>query len=273
MLDPILTTQQLPNVSSSTFFPIIGQTYLEDEAVVLQRLQSSLSLSADETQKIYDRTFKTIEKIRNQPDIESSLDALLREYNLSTQEGLVLMCLAEAYLRIPDKASADAFIKDKIAGINWEKHRGKSDKSLVNFATWGLILTGNIIDTDESSGILKKMTNKFSEPFIRKAVYQAMKVMGKQFVLGETIESALKNGRKLRESGYTYTFDMLGEAALTEADAARYFEDYRAALLAVGGEKALPNSPKPSLSIKLSALHSRYNVANQDLVMTSSMSA
>ncbi len=268
MLDPILTTQQLPNVSSSTFFPTIGQTYLEDEAVVLQRLQSSLVLSADETQKIYDRTFKTIEKIRNQPDIESSLDALLREYNLSTQEGLVLMCLAEAYLRIPDKASADAFIKDKIAGINWEKHRGKSDKSLVNFATWGLILTGNIIDTDESSGILKKMTNKFSEPFIRKAVYQAMKVMGKQFVLGETIESALKNGRKLRESGYTYTFDMLGEAALTETDAARYFEDYRAALLAVGGEKTLPNSPKPSLSIKLSALHSRYNVANQDLVMT-----
>lgn len=178
------------------------------------------------------------------------------------------MCLAEAYLRIPDKASADAFIRDKITGINWESHRGNSDKSLVNFATWGLILTGNIMDVNESSGIFKKMTNKLSEPLIRQAVYQAMKVMGKQFVLGETIEEALKNGRKLRESGYTYTFDMLGEAAMTEADAERYFQDYKAALIAVGKESSLPKSPKPSLSIKLSALHPRYNMANQSLVMT-----
>lgn len=268
MLTRILSDQQLPAISPQEFFPIIGQTYLEDESAVLQRLQSSLNINAEMAQKIRNEAYSVINDIRNKPDIESSLDALLREYNLSTKEGLVLMCLAEAYLRIPDKASADAFIRDKIAGINWKSHKGNSDKSLVNFATWGLILTGNIMDVNETSGIFKKMTNKLSEPIIRKAVYQAMKVMGKQFVLGETIEEALKNGRKLRESGYTYTFDMLGEAAMTENDAARYFEDYKAALMAVGKESPLPKSPKPSLSIKLSALHARYNVANKELVMT-----
>lgn len=268
MLTRILSEQQLPTISPQEFFPIIGKTYLEDEEVALQRLQSSLNIDADMAHKIRQDAYSVIHDIRNKPDIESSLDALLREYNLSTKEGLVLMCLAEAYLRIPDKASADAFIKDKIAGINWKSHKGNSDKSLVNFATWGLILTGNIMDVNETSGIFKKITNKLSEPIIRKAVYQAMKVMGKQFVLGETIEEALKNGRKLRESGYTYTFDMLGEAAMTKADAARYFEDYKAALIAVGKESPLPKSPKPSLSIKLSALHARYNTANKDLVMT-----
>ncbi|UNM97231.1 bifunctional proline dehydrogenase/L-glutamate gamma-semialdehyde dehydrogenase PutA [Ignatzschineria rhizosphaerae] len=268
MLTRILSEQQLPTLSPQEFFPTIGQTYLEDEEVALQRLQTSLEIDADMAQKIRDEAYSVIHDIRSKPDIESSLDALLREYNLSTKEGLVLMCLAEAYLRIPDKASADAFIRDKIAGINWKSHKGNSDKSLVNFATWGLILTGSIMDVNETSGIFKKMTNKLSEPIIRQAVYQAMKVMGKQFVLGETIEEALKNGRKIREAGYTYTFDMLGEAAMTEQDAARYFEDYKAALIAVGKESPLPKSPKPSLSIKLSALHARYNVANKDLIMT-----
>ena len=268
MLSNILQNQQLPTESPQDFFPIIGQTYLEDEVVCVKRLQDSLNLNAELSDKIRKETYSLVSDIRNKPDIESSLDALLREYNLSTQEGLVLMCLAEAYLRIPDKASADAFIKDKIAGINWESHRGNSDKSLVNFATWGLILTGNIVDVNESSGIFKKMTNKLTEPFIRGAVYQAMKVMGKQFVLGETIEEALKNGHKLRDSGYTYTFDMLGEAAMTQADADRYFADYKQALIAVGKESSMPKSPKPSLSIKLSALHPRYNVANKDLIMT-----
>ena len=268
MLTKILQDQQLPNLTPDAFFPIIGQTYLEDEESCLNRLQSSLDISESLQKTIRSEAYDIINDIRNKPDIESSLDALLREYNLSTKEGLILMCLAEAYLRIPDKSSADAFIKDKIAGIDWESHRGNSDKSLVNFATWGLIMTGNILDVNESSGIFKKLRSKLSEPLIRGGVYQAMKVMGKQFVLGETIEEALKNGQKLRESGYTYTFDMLGEAAMTEADAARYFEDYKQALLAVGKESDLAKSPKPSLSIKLSALHARYNVANKDLVMT-----
>ena len=268
MLTKILQDQQLPALSPAEFFPLIGKTYLEDEVVCVNRLKESLTFDASTSNKIRQETYSLIKDIRSKPDIESSLDALLREYNLSTKEGLVLMCLAEAYLRIPDKASADAFIKDKLTGIDWESHRGNSDKSLVNFATWGLILTGNIIDVNEASGLFKRICNKLSEPIIRRATYQAMKVMGKQFVLGETIEEALSNGRKLREGGYTYTFDMLGEAAMTEDDAARYFEDYKQALLAVGKESPLPKSPKPSLSIKLSALHSRYNVANHDLVMS-----
>ncbi len=268
MLNRILQEQQLPQFTPAAFFPCIAQTYLEDETITVERLLKALERTDSLQATIRQEAFDLVSDIRADKDIESSLDALLREYNLSTKEGLVLMCLAEAYLRIPDKASADAFIKDKIAGINWQSHKGNSDKSLVNFATWGLILTGNIMDVNETSGVLKKMTSKLSEPIVRRAVFQAMKIMGKQFVLGETIEEALKNGRKLRESGYTYTFDMLGEAAMTEDDAARYFESYKAALLAVGKESALPNSPKPSLSIKLSALHPRYEVANQDLVMT-----
>ncbi len=267
-LNRIINHKEFGEFTSATFFDVIGKMHLKDEEECIRDLREIIAPTTDTEQKIRQKTYDVVQRIRNSPEIESSLDALLREYNLTTKEGLILMCLAEAFLRIPDKKSADALIRDKIAGVNWSSHKGNSNKQLVNFATWGLMLTGNLVDIDDESSALKKLTNKMTEPVIRKSVNVAMQVMGKQFVLGETMAEALKNGRKVREQGYTYTFDMLGEAAMTQADADRYFEDYKNALKAVGAEEALPNSRKPSLSIKLSALHQRYTVDQKDRVMT-----
>lgn len=258
----------LDQLNSTEFFRQIGQQYLTNEQDCIETLKAIIEPTSNIADEIHQKAYALVESIRNQPDIESSLDALLREYNLTSKEGLVLMCLAEAFLRIPDKASADALIRDKIVGVDWADHKGKSNKQLVNFATWGLMLTNNIVDVNETSSIFKKMVNSMSEPMIRQAVHFAMQVMGKQFVLGENMQAALKNGMKQREKGYTFTFDMLGEAAMTSKDAERYFQDYMNALKSVGQEKALPNSPKPSLSIKLSALHQRYHVSQKHLVMT-----
>lgn len=267
-LKRIMNDNGLNQLNSNEFFSEIGQVYLQNEQDCLVALKSIIEPTSSVAENIHQKAYQLVEAIRHQPDIESSLDALLREYNLTSKEGLVLMCLAEAFLRIPDKKSADALIRDKIVGVDWEEHKGKSNKQLVNFATWGLMLTNNIVDVNEASGVFKKLVNSMSEPMIRQAVHFAMQVMGKQFVLGENMPEALKNGMKQREKGYTFTFDMLGEAAMTREDAERYFEDYMNALRTVGQEKAMPNSPKPSLSIKLSALHQRYNVSQKHLVMT-----
>lgn len=267
-LKHVMYENGLNNLKAAEFFSEIGQVYLKEESDCISSLKAIIEPTSSVADAIHQKAYQLVETIRNQPDIESSLDALLREYNLTSKEGLVLMCLAEAFLRIPDKKSADALIRDKIVGVDWDDHKGKSNKSLVNFATWGLMLTNNIVDVNEASGVFKKLVNSMSEPMIRQAVNFAMQVMGKQFVLGENMPEALKNGMKQREKGYTFTFDMLGEAAMTREDAERYFEDYMNALRAVGKEKAMPNSPKPSLSIKLSALHQRYNVSQKHLVMT-----
>jgi len=267
-LKHVMYENGLNQLSAAEFFSEIGQVYLKEESDCIGSLKAIIEPTSSVAEAIHQKAYQLVETIRNQPDIESSLDALLREYNLTSKEGLVLMCLAEAFLRIPDKKSADALIRDKIVGVDWDDHKGKSNKSLVNFATWGLMLTNNIVDVNEASGVFKKLVNSMSEPMIRQAVHFAMQVMGKQFVLGENMPEALKNGMKQREKGYTFTFDMLGEAAMTREDAERYFEDYMNALRAVGKEKVMPNSPKPSLSIKLSALHQRYNVSQKHLVMT-----
>ena len=267
-LKHVMYENGLNQLSAAEFFSEIGQVYLKEESDCIGSLKAIIEPTSSVAEAIHQKAYQLVETIRNQPDIESSLDALLREYNLTSKEGLVLMCLAEAFLRIPDKKSADALIRDKIVGVDWDDHKGKSNKSLVNFATWGLMLTNNIVDVNEASGVFKKLVNSMSEPMIRQAVHFAMQVMGKQFVLGENMPEALKNGMKQREKGYTFTFDMLGEAAMTQRDAERYFEDYMNAVRAVGTEKAMPNSPKPSLSIKLSALHQRYNVSQKHLVMT-----
>lgn len=263
-----LLNQGFEGMDSQSYFEKISAAYLEDEAVVLEGLIEFLDLSESDIATVEKEAQDLINTIRKAPDVEDSLDALLRQYSLNTKEGIVLMSLAEALLRVPDKETADALIRDKIAGVDWRSHKGKSNKSLVNLATLGLMLTGEIISEEEEKGIFKRMTQRLSEPVIRAAVNQAMQIMGKQFVLGRTIEEAIKNGRKTREKGYTYTFDMLGEAALTEKDAGIYYKSYEDAVKAAGKENPQPNSPKPSLSIKLSALHPRYEVAQRDRVMT-----
>ncbi|WP_157271232.1 trifunctional transcriptional regulator/proline dehydrogenase/L-glutamate gamma-semialdehyde dehydrogenase [Azohydromonas aeria] len=199
------------------------------------------------------------------------VQGLLQEYALSSQEGVALMCLAEALLRIPDRETRDALIRDKISRGQWHSHLGKSPSLFVNAATWGLLLTGRLTATHSESGLsaaLGRMLAVGGEPLIRKSVDMAMRVMGEQFVTGETIEQALANARAREAEGFRYSYDMLGEAALTAQDAQRYLASYEAAIHAIGKASAGRGIYEgPGISIKLSALHPRYSRAQYDRVM------
>jgi len=198
------------------------------------------------------------------------VQGLLQEFALSSQEGVALMCLAEALLRIPDTATRDALIRDKIAHGQWQAHLGKSPSLFVNAATWGLLLTGKLVSTHSETGLgaaLGRITAKGGEPLIRKGVDMAMRMMGEQFVTGETIAEALGNARALEAQGFRYSYDMLGEAALTTADAQRYLRDYEQAIHAIGKASAGRGVVDgPGISIKLSALHPRYSRAQVERV-------
>jgi len=259
--------------SAAEFFPVISANYSVDEADYLTELLQLADPGEAGIAAIRSSARTLIEDVRSRDNAVDTLDALLRQYSLDTQEGLMLMCLAEALLRVPDAATADALIRDKLNAAEWERHLGQSDNVLVNFAAWGLVMTGKVVNLDGvSSGkpgsVLGKLVQRSGEPVIRAAMNQAMKLMGKQFVLGRTISEALKNGRPCREQGYTYSFDMLGEAALTAEDAEKYMADYRKAIDTVGAEPQVGRGPKPSISIKLSALHPRYEVAQRERVLT-----
>ena len=203
-----------------------------------------------------------------------TIDELLQQYSLDTHEGLMLMCLAEAMLRIPDKATADALIEDKLGPADWQSHLGKSESWMVNASTWGLLMTGRVLKMDlpkegQPASFINRMVNRTGEPVIRRAMYEAMKIMGKQFVLGRDINEALKRSKPLFNKGYTYSYDMLGEAARTQDDAQRYFDDYARAIEQVGKTcKTLSDkTPAPSVSIKLSALHPRYEFGRREQVL------
>ena len=195
------------------------------------------------------------------------MEKFLGEYGLSTDEGVALMCLAEALLRVPDSETMDALIEDKIAPSEWSAHINKSSSTLVNASTWGLMLTGKVLDTEDSRGLVKTVRNlvkRMGEPVIRTAVKQAMREMGRQFVLGQTIEEALKN----RRGGYRYSFDMLGEAAISTADARRYEKAYREAAEALAPYcNSASVHENPGISVKLSALHPRYETLQSERVM------
>ncbi|VTU39683.1 Bifunctional protein PutA [Variovorax sp. PBS-H4] len=199
------------------------------------------------------------------------VQGLLQEYALSSQEGVALMCLAEALLRIPDKGTRDALIRDKIADGQWQAHAGRSPSVFVNAATWGLLLTGKLVATHSEAGLsvtLTRLIGKGGEPLIRKGVDMAMRMMGEQFVTGETIQQALEHARKLEAEGFRYSYDMLGEAALTAHDAQRYRAAYEQAIHAIGKASASRGVYEgPGISIKLSALHPRYVRAQRGRVM------
>jgi len=201
----------------------------------------------------------------------SGVESLIQEFSLSSQEGVALLCLAEALLRIPDSATRDALIRDKLARGNWRSHLGNSPSLFVNAATWGLLVTGHLVCPASETGLsaaLTRLIAKGGEPVIRKGVDMAMRMMGEQFVAGQTIRDALANGRKWEAKGFRYSYDMLGEAALTAADVERYFADYQSAIHAIG--KAADRKgviEGPGISIKLSALHPRYGRAQRKRVM------
>ncbi|MFC0388111.1 trifunctional transcriptional regulator/proline dehydrogenase/L-glutamate gamma-semialdehyde dehydrogenase [Muricoccus vinaceus] len=199
------------------------------------------------------------------------VEALVQEFSLSSQEGVALMCLAEALLRIPDTATRDALIRDKIGGGNWRAHLGHSPSLFVNAATWGLVVTGRLSSTNSEAGLgsaLTRLIGRAGEPVIRRGVDLAMRMMGEQFVTGQTIEEALANSRPMEAKGFRYSYDMLGEAAATAADAARYLRDYERAIHAIGRASAGRGiQGGPGISVKLSALHPRYSRAQRPRVM------
>jgi RHH-type proline utilization regulon transcriptional repressor/proline dehydrogenase/delta 1-pyrroline-5-carboxylate dehydrogenase len=246
---------------------IIETASLGDEQSLLRGLIAQAGLNHHARARITARGADLVRAIRKDAS-PALMEVFLAEYGLSTREGIALMCLAEALLRVPDALTMDALIEDKIAPSDWGRHLGQSASSLVNASTWALMLTGRVLE-DDGRGLashLKGAVKRLGEPVIRAAVARAMKEMGRAFVLGETIEAALERGAQ--STGYTHSFDMLGEAARTEGDARRYHLAYSAAITAIAARAKSPDiRDNPGISVKLSALHPRYEVAQEARVM------
>ena len=245
------------------------ETYA-DEAECVARLTRVAALSDDDRARIARTGADLVGAIRGtgKPGL---MEVFLAEYGLSTEEGVALMCLAEALLRVPDADTIDALIEDKIAPSDWGRHLGHSSSSLVNASTWALMLTGRVLDETEDpgiTGILRAAVKRLGEPVIRTAARQAMREMGQQFVLGQDMPAALARAARLEAEGYTHSYDMLGEAARTEDDARRYFEAYADAIRRIG-EVATGDDmrDRPGISVKLSALHARYEEAQRVRVL------
>ncbi|MGI2174076.1 bifunctional proline dehydrogenase/L-glutamate gamma-semialdehyde dehydrogenase PutA [Shewanella ulleungensis] len=264
------------NATLDELFTAVTNNYIVDEEQYLSELIKLVPSSEQDIEQVTRRAHELVSKVRQfeKKGLMVGIDAFLQQYSLETQEGIILMCLAEALLRIPDAATADALIQDKLSGAKWDEHLNKSDSLLVNASTWGLMLTGRIVKLDRNidgspSNLLKRLVNRVGEPMIRQAMLAAMKIMGKQFVLGQDVKEALKNSEAKRKLGYTHSYDMLGEAALTASDAQKYFNDYSNAIRDLGAQQYdVSDSPRPTISIKLSALHPRYEVANEDRVLS-----
>jgi RHH-type proline utilization regulon transcriptional repressor/proline dehydrogenase/delta 1-pyrroline-5-carboxylate dehydrogenase len=247
----------------------ITAAYRRPEPECVPQLIAEATLPKPDAAAVRELARKLVETLRGKSQ-SGGVEGLIHEYSLSSQEGIALMCLAEALLRIPDKATRDALIRDKIGHGDWEAHLGHSRSLFVNAATWGLLITGRLTATISGkslSNALVKMIAKGGEPLIRKGVDLAMRMMGEQFVTGQTIAEALANSRKYEAQGFRYSYDMLGEAAVTADDARRYYADYEQAIHAIGRASARRGIYEgPGISIKLSALHPRYNRANLERV-------
>jgi len=252
----------------------INGGYLAPETDVVRCMADLARLPEDRRKAVQRRALALVNAVRGAKPSGSGLDAFLREYHLGSREGVILMCLAEALLRIPDAQTADRLICDKIPTGDWEDHLGDSESLFVNASTWGLMLTGRIVDVDRAEmGSVRswfgRLTSRIGEPVARTALRQAMRILGHQFVMGRNIGEALERTGGSRERAYRYSFDMLGESALTSHDAQMYFEKYRAAIIAVGRD-ARPEqdiTARHGISVKLSALHPRYELAQKERVM------
>ena len=246
---------------------IRGQ-YGRDEADVVRELLAAVPLDGGAREKVRSEAIDVVETLRRR-NAPTMMESFLGEYGLSTREGVGLMCLAEALLRVPDAETIDELIADKLEDSDWASHLGRSRSPLVNASTWGLMLTGRLLDDgDDPVRTIRPLIRRLGEPVVRRAVAQAMKLLGKQFVLGRDIDEAVDEARALEKRGYTYSYDMLGEAARTHADAVRYHEAYAnaiARLAKIGGSDV---RSRPGISVKLSALHPRYERTHHHLVMT-----
>ena len=256
----------------------IASHHLIDELRLVGALIERAVFTEDERRRTGEIARHLVHATRANKGKHASVDAFMHEYGLASEEGVILMCLAEALLRIPDSSTADDFIADKIAGGAWDKHRGASESLFVNASTWGLMLTGRIMKMRESQGgnplqSIKRLVARSGEPVIRQAVRQAVKLLGDQFVLGTTIQGALLRARPLEAKGVRFSFDMLGEAARNEHDAERYYQRYMEAIDAVGGAAGSLTDTnvdaifaRPSISVKLSALHPRFEPGKESRI-------
>lgn len=249
--------------------PVFRAPYAEDDAAIAGRLLAGGRREPAAKARIDARATGLIEAIRTRRVGLGGIEELLREYSLSTKEGLALMVLAEALLRVPDAATADRLIEDKLGQGDFAHHESKSDAFLISASSWALGITARIIQPGETpTSIIGNLSKRLGLPAVRTATRQAMRVMGNHFVLGQTIEEALKRARSGSGKLYRYSFDMLGEGARTKADADRYYASYADAIDAIGrsaGNAPLPN--RPGISVKLSALHPRYEATNRERVL------
>ncbi|HEV2112317.1 MAG TPA: bifunctional proline dehydrogenase/L-glutamate gamma-semialdehyde dehydrogenase PutA [Gammaproteobacteria bacterium] len=252
----------------------INELFLADETRCVDALLKDARLESAARARLQGRAKSLVETVRRNRTAKGGIEEFLRQYDLSSQEGMVLMCLAEALLRIPDADTADKLIRDKIVTGNWQEHLGASPSLFVNASTWGLMLTGKLIELDQAaerniSSYMATMVARVGEPVIRTAFRQAMRIMGHQFVMGRTIEEALKRAAGEDHRKFRHSYDMLGEAALTAKDAERYFQAYSSAIDAIGSTVQQGTSvfAAPSISVKLSALHPRYELAQRERVM------
>ena len=271
---PAMTPAMTPALTTSPLRTAISAATRLPEPELLPALLAQAQLSPAEAQLAETLALRIAGTVRARARSSGRaglVQGLLQEFALSSQEGVALMCLAEALLRIPDAATRDALIRDKIGSSNWQAHLGQSPSLFVNAATWGLLLTGKLVATHSDSGLsaaLRKVVARGGEPLIRKGVDMAMRLMGEQFVTGETIAQALLNARPREAEGFRYSYDMLGEAAMTAADAQAYLAAYEAAIHAIGRASAGRGVYLgPGISIKLSALHPRYSRAKIERVM------
>lgn len=252
----------------------INHSYHADESDIVESMLARVQFEPGVEQRIDNRAQSLVSSVRSKRADRGLLDAFMQEYDLSSEEGVILMCLAEALLRIPDDDTAEKLIADKLGDADWESHLGRSSSVLVNASTWGLMLTGKLVALSESSqsnfkSTLKRLVNRSGEPVVRTAIRQAMRIMGHQYVMGRTIDEALDRSQQKKNRIYRHSFDMLGEAALTSEDSERYVEAYRAGIKAIGAR----DNPKdifsaPSISVKLSAIHPRFEFGQRERVLS-----
>jgi len=255
--------------------PDLNNRYLADEQSLVRELSDIADPGDALRDKIRATAAELVYAVRRNAEDDGGIEKFLQQYDLSSEEGVLLMCIAEALLRIPDADTADDLIADKITSASWRDHLGKSDSLFVNASTYGLMLTGDLFRIDAGArrnpgAVLKALVSRAGEPIVRTATRQAMRIMGHQFVMGRTIDEALKRSQRNDNARYRYSFDMLGEAALTRTDAERYMDAYFDAIGRIGDSlsgKSVDIFAAPGISVKLSALHPRYSYTQSERVL------
>ncbi|HET8850678.1 MAG TPA: bifunctional proline dehydrogenase/L-glutamate gamma-semialdehyde dehydrogenase PutA [Marinobacter sp.] len=268
-----MSSQQAVVTELSELRQAVRRNYLADEHEVIHRLIAEAGLSAEERKAISARAAELVRDVRNsaRPTI---MEKFLAEYGLTTKEGVALMCLAEALLRVPDNLTIHDLIEDKITSGNWGAHVGRAKSGMINSATVALLMTSNLLKDSERQSVgetLRKLIKRLGEPVVRTVANQAMKEMGRQFVLGRNIEEAQERGKAQEARGYTYSYDMLGEAARTDADAQRYYQAYSNAIDSIAKRCEGDVRTNPGISVKLSALLARYEYGHKERVMNELM--